>query len=75
MNWHKTSVKLPPTSPDVELLGEGDKISGHIYGRYSIMRYDGAWWNEDGTELSASPEFWAHIDPPTQPSQHISRMM
>jgi len=64
MEWHKTGEVLPPESRDVELIGEGDKISGHIDGRYSIMRYDGSWWNEDGTELSEPPEFWAHIDSP-----------
>lgn len=64
MDWHRTDEALPPESHDTELLGEGDKVSGHINGRYSIMRYDGSWWNEDGTELSGPPEWWTFISPP-----------
>lgn len=64
--WNKTRAELPPESPDMFLLGEGDNISGNVNGRYSIMRYDGEWWNEDGTELSEPPEWWAFIPPPAQ---------
>ena len=68
MKWHITKQEGPRSDYSVELLGYGDGISGHIYGRYSIMRYqDGAWWNEDGTELSNEPLMWAYIDPPNAP--------
>lgn len=67
MHWVRTKDRLPRSEESVELLGYGDNISGHVDGRYSIMRYDGVcWWNEDGTEMSDPPEFWTYIDPPNQ---------
>jgi hypothetical protein len=64
LEWVKTSDRLPPINNAVELLGYGAKISAHYHGMYSIMRFDGTWWNEDGTEHSIAPEYWATIPEP-----------
>jgi hypothetical protein len=64
INWIKTTDLLPPIDSAVELLGYGDDVSGHTTGMYAIMRYDGTWWNEDGTELSSAPEYWAKLTVP-----------
>ena len=70
MNWNKTSDCLPgPEYHNIELLGYGKGISGHINGNYSIMRYDGNWWNKDGTVLSDPPESWTHLVPPNNAEQ------
>jgi hypothetical protein len=62
MEFFKTSEYLPPKGYNKELLGYGNNISGHVKGMFSIMRFDGDWWGDDGTELSDSPpEYWCYL--------------
>ena len=65
--WIKTEEKLPPEDNNIDLLGFGPEVSSHKNGEYSVMRYDGEWWNEDGTErCETPPEYWAYIEPPCE---------
>lgn len=65
--WNLTAKSPPKPDMSVELIGFGGGVSCHVNGEYSIMRYDGVWWNEDGTEMcDTEPEYWAHLSKPTQ---------
>ena len=64
MIWYKTEDQLPPKDNDTELVGYGGNISSHVHGKYAIMRYNGSWWNECGTELSGPPDYWTVLDAP-----------
>jgi hypothetical protein len=57
-----TALRLPEPSIEREILGCGPHISNHIHGQWAIMRYDGSWWNECGTEVcETAPEYWAYL--------------
>ena len=63
--WWRPASTPPVEDLKLELVGYGTRISSHRLGRFAVMRYDGDWWNEDGTELCAhAPEHWAYIRAP-----------
>ena len=58
----KTAVCLPEENYEQELLGKGNDVSGHRDGVYAVLRYDGNWWNEDGTVIhEEGPESWCYL--------------
>lgn len=57
-----SALRLPEPSNEREILGLGKGISNHIHGQWAIMRYNGSWWNECGTEVcDTAPEYWAYL--------------
>ncbi len=56
------TLTRPPEPSNRWILGFGSNIAGHIDGMWSLMRFDGNWWNEDGTELcDVAPDFWGYL--------------
>lgn len=54
----------------LQVPGEGSWVIGyssgqfgnHTEGHYDIMRYDGGWWNDCGTEVADdAPEMWGYL--------------